>query len=41
MFEKYVKDEKIHGWTYSHPIYTQMLTGICQAVMMFSYFFHL
>jgi len=46
MFEKLQTGEKIHDAlrqprTCSHPIYTQTLTGVCQAIRIFSpCFFH-
>jgi len=46
MFEKLQTGEKIHDapgqpQTCSHPIYARTLTGVCQAIRIFSpYFFH-
>ena len=46
MFEKLQTGEKIHDApvqprTCSHPIYARMLTGVCQAIRIFSpCFFH-
>jgi len=36
MFEKKVKEEKSMTWTCSHLINARTLTGVCQAVRMFS-----